>query len=67
MIHNIDIIDGNGIKEEIGLFNSEKFSYNKGFQEFSIEKVCIKVLLTLKHNLGTGGGKWLLLLYVFVI
>ena len=48
MIHNIDIFDGDGIKEEIGLFIREKFSYIKGFQQFSIEKVCKKVLLTLK-------------------
>ncbi len=60
-LFNIDIFDGDEKKEEMGLFIREKFSDNNGFQEFSIERVCKKVLLSLKDNWGTGAGDYILI------
>ena len=54
---NIDIFDDDGKKEEIGQFSLD----NKEFKEFTIEKVCKKVLLNLKDTRGNGGGDYILI------
>ena len=55
------MISQNGERKNIGTFIRQKYSENKGFQEFDINDECKGIKLYLIDNWGAGGGNYILI------